>query len=297
MFSSLSSFGNSPVMSGARARNTMLDWFFYDVDGLTPEERSHLVTQPNTEGSVLTVWPKGDKGDISIQKFDDHSALRAADGPILTRFTIAGVGSSDVGAAAFARTVANYHQCPVGAIVAGYGTADLMSEAMGGWFAMGGASRVMQMYQDALETQPQIAASLATLETPKRRALDQVGQRQDALTLVNLMMDPDRQIKSVYGHSKGCKSISSALEALKRAGQDDVIKRQKSMRIVTAGTVISVPGPFSELSQFLGELDWFGGMNSDRSQTFETIPGTWHHLNTTMPGHLDFRDILKSVDN
>lgn len=162
---------------------------------------------------------------------------------------------------------------------------------------MGGASRVMQMYQDALETQPQIAASLATLETPKRRALDQVGQRQDALTLVNLMMDPDRQIKSVYGHSKGCKSISSALEALKRAGQDDVIKRQKSMRIVTAGTVISVPGPFSELSQFLGELDWFGGMNSDRSQTFETIPGTWHHLNTTMPGHLDFRDILKSVDN
>lgn len=296
MFSSLSGFGDSPVFSGARARNTMLDWFFYDVDGLTAAERAKLVSERNVEGSILVVWPKGARGDISIRKFEDYETLRSAPGALLTRFTIAGVGSSDVGAAAFARTVADHYDTPVGAIVAGYGVADLLSEAMGGWFVLGGANRVMQMYQDALETQSTDKTVLPVTETASRsETLESVGHRDDSMALVSLLMDQDRTIQSVCGHSKGCLSIAYALEALALSGQTGAVDRQKDMRIVTTGAVVALPSAFGNITQTLGELDWFGGMNSRLSLDYTTVPGAWHHLNTSLPGHLDFAQVLRDL--
>ncbi|WP_146347469.1 hypothetical protein [Falsiphaeobacter marinintestinus] len=296
MFTSFSNFANYPVFSGAKARNTMLDWFFYDVGGLTAEERSELVRERDIEGSILVVWPKGERGDVSVRKFDDYEALRAASGDLVTRFTIAGVGSSDVGAAAFARTVANHFGCPVGAIVAGYGVADLLSEAMGGWFVLGGANRVLQMYQDAMDhqTADQAVEPQATL-TERRKDAETAETGDDSIALVSLLTDKDRQIELICGHSKGCLSIASALDSLAQSGKTDAIERQKDMQIITAGAVVALPQVFRNVTQNLGELDWFGGMNSRLSLDYTTVPGAWHHLNTTLPGHLDFDEVLESA--
>lgn len=48
--------------------------------------------------------------------------------------TVAGVGSSVLGAAALGRNVANLFGFDVISIIAGYGMADLPLEALGGWF-------------------------------------------------------------------------------------------------------------------------------------------------------------------
>lgn len=270
----------------------MLDWFFYDVEGLTHAERARLVAEHNVEGSVLVVWPEGARGDDGIVKFTDYEALRAAPGALLTRFAIAGVGSSDVGAAAFARTLANHYGEPVGAIVAGYGVADLLSEAMGGWFVLGGANRIMQMYQEAVDLSGPAPQPVTESFRGNDDMLDKVGHRNDSATLASLMTDPDRRIRSVAGHSKGCLSIAYALEALALSGPAEAVDRQKHMRITTVGAVTAMPTAFGNIGQYLGELDWFGGMNSRLSLDYETVPGAWHHLNTRLPGHLDFAEVL-----
>lgn len=281
--------GQAPVFSGALARNTMLDWFFYDVGGLTPEERAQLVSEPNEEGSILVVWPRQARGAVGIRRFSGYESLRAAPGDPVRRFTIAEVGSSGIGAAAFARTVADHHDEPVGAIVAGYGVADLLTEAMGGWFVMGGANRVMQMYQDALDRP---GAEPAPVPASGRKTRSTVEHRHNSSALFNLLLDPDRQVRSVAGHSKGCLSIAFALEALVRCGRKDAVARQSEMRVTTVGTVTALPGAFCNLGQYLGELDWFGGMNSQLTLDYTTVPGAWHHLNTALPGHLDFAAVL-----
>lgn len=285
MFQDLASFGSGPFVSGARARNTMLDWFFYDVDGLTPEERITLVGGPNTEGAIIVVWPRGAQGMISLKKYDSHAELRAAPGAMLTHFTIAGVGSSDVGAAAFARTAANVLGVPVGAIVAGYGVADLLSEAMGGWFVMGGANRVMQMYRDAVD-QGEGETDAVT------RSVETAQSYDDSATLSLLMQDEDREIRWIGGHSKGNGSIALGLRAALAADAGRSVERLTALRITTVSAVTAMPPQFENIGQYLGELDWFGGMNSRRSLDYETVPGAWHHLNTAIPGHLDFAEVL-----
>lgn len=304
MFANFVESGAAPVFTGARARNTMLDWFFYDVENLSLAERSQLIAERNREGAILVVWPRGERGDLSITKFADYEGLRAAPGRMLQRFSIAGVGSSDVGAAAFARALADHYGEPVGAIVAGYGVADLLSEAMGGWFVLGGANRVMQMYHDALDRAgaaeagdgpgPDLPDGLeaAATSAPRRRALERVDHRTDSATLTALLMDHDRQVISVAGHSKGCLSIAYALEALCLSGPAETVARQCGMRITTVGAVTAMPRAFANVGQYLGELDWFGGMNSRRALGYTTIPGAWHHLNTRLPGHLDLAEVL-----
>ena len=83
-----------------------------------------------------------------------------------------------------------------------------------------------------------------------------------------------------------------ALEALVLSRQTEAIERQANMRITTVGAVTALPTAFTNAGQYLGELDWFGGMNSRLALDYTTIPGAWHHLNTRLPGHLDLADVL-----
>ena len=55
-----------------------------------------------------------------------------AGGSEIRTLVVAGVGSSALGAAAFARNVADACGTPVAAVVSGYGLADLLTEALGG---------------------------------------------------------------------------------------------------------------------------------------------------------------------
>lgn len=286
-----------PATEALKRRNIALDWLFYDIGNLTPAEFAWLSTEVNQEGSILVVWPTGSKGDVGVLKFEDHGALRAAPGALLARFAVAGVGSSDVGAAAFARTVADRYQEPVGAIVAGYGVDDLLSEALGGWFVLGAANRLLMLLPSAEESEPAVARTLehkAEDASPAEAhaASKIVTGRDDSETLLRLMLDGDRRIKSVAGHSKGCLSIAYAIEALALLDDAEAVARAKAMRITTAGAVVALPPGYGNVGQYLGAIDGFGRLNSRSTVARSSVAGAWHHLNTTLPFHMDFAAVL-----
>ena len=244
------------------------------------------------DGSILVVHPGGEAGTINVAKYEDHARLRAAPGDLLEHFAIAGVGSSDVGAAALARTRANQLGKPVGAIVAGYGMADILQEALGGWFFFGAANRMQafldrysaELSENTLKTADKIEDSRADLITKRMN---------DTATLLKLLRDKDRTVKSLLGHSKGCLSIAFALNDIADEDGQKAIKRLSKVEIITAGAVVDLPDSLTNVRQYLGSIDWFGGLNSIPGAPFTSVPNAWHHVNTDLPCHMDLRRVLE----
>lgn len=136
-----------------RARNVRFDRKFYDVGALTTAEQDALSRHPATEGSLLYVPP----GSGAIGQPTSIDALAACH-PRATALVVTGVGSSALGAAAFARNVADGLNQPVVAVVSGYGAADLMAEGAGGWFWFGTLNR-MRHFLRRPTLSPSVAAS------------------------------------------------------------------------------------------------------------------------------------------
>lgn len=291
---------NLPVLTLTKQRNTEIDQLFYDVGALSKKERDFLVQETNLEGSILVVYPQGARGDLSIVKHADYPTLRAAPGQLLRHFSIAGVGSSDFGAAAFARNLADHVQEPVGAIVAGYGMADLLAEGVGGWFFLGANNQLLQylhQWRAASKTllEPSAGAQ-ATRATETTTSMAALAGSPDSDTLFRLLLDEEREIQILLGHSKGCLSIATALEALAVAGHSVALRKAKAIRVITTGAVVELPDGFDKAIQFLGELDWFGAMNSRSHKKYEPVAGAWHHVNTAIPFHMSIRDVLARAD-
>lgn len=273
-------------------RNAVADWMFYDVSGLTAAEFNTLSRQINREGSILVVYPADHARDNGVRKFDTFASFRAEPGDLLRHFTIAGVGSSDIGAAALARTLANHVDAPVGAIVAGYGMADLLSEAMGGWFFFGMHNRLLNYVSrlpDTAEWGFSSHGDAAVTATSEPHGID---LSPDTLTLLRLLGEPERTIETILGHSKGCLSIAYALQTLKAQDKRDGFARATDTEIVTTGAVVAVPSGLQRVRQYLGGIDWFGGMNSRRQLDHVDVPGAWHHLNKRIPFHMDLDAVL-----
>lgn len=292
---STASLASHVGLGGVKQRNTVLDGLFYDVPNLSPAEVSALTREVNVEGSILVVWPTGARDGLGVTKFNDHAALVEAPGRMLQRFAIAGVGSSDLGAAAFARTVADRYGEPVGAIVAGYGVADLLSEALGGWFVLGGANRLMH----TLHRPSGPATGMPAMKGETAQATvdsvvaDSATPTHDTIALYNVLTDPHREVRSIAGHSKGCLSIAAALSTLVGSGDGAAIEKARKARITTCGAVVSLPSVITNVGQYLGSIDWFGGLNSRPDVPFDRVDGAWHHLNTSLPFHMDFATVLE----
>lgn len=293
---------SQPISEATKWRNTALDWLFYDVGSLSQPELDSLVGETNLEGSILVVYPKAERGEIGVRKFENYTKLRAAPGRLLSRFSIAGVGSSDVGAAAFARNLADHYGEPVGAIVAGYGLADVLAEAMGGWFFLGASNRFMKLFHDRYaEAQTVLQRYEGTMKgldrTKAAELASSVTGSLDSQTLLRLLLDRDREIKTLLGHSKGCLSLAYALQALAVGSDEAALQKAKTIRIVTTGTVVELPNGFDNASQFLGSLDWFGGMNSRLNKDYERVMSAWHHVNTAIPFHISVNNVLRRADS
>lgn len=279
------------LTSSVQRRNTMADWMFYDTGSLRTDELALLSGQINREGAVLVVEPSDSGSAGGVRKFDDFDAFRAEPGELLRHFTIAGVGSSDVGAAALARGLANHLQAPVGAIVAGYGMSDLLSEAMGGWFFFGAHNQMpnaMHRFGNALE---------AIGDTPLRAGASGTGRTKtafspDTATLIRLLGEQERKIETILGHSKGCLSLSFALHAIAAQTDSSHLARARGIRIITTGAVVAFPAGLGKISQYLGTLDWFGGLNSRPGLPYHRVDGAWHHLNPRLPFHMDLQRVL-----
>lgn len=285
------------LTAGVQQRNTMADWMFYDVGALSAAEFTLLSRQTNREGAILVVEPSNGDDAVRIQKFETFGEFRSEPGDLLRHFTIAGVGSSDVGAAAFARTLANHLDAPVGAIVSGYGMADLLGEALGGWFFFRTANQALELMA---QFQRALSVSYVDRGETERGGIASQGDRTGAGamlspetgTLVRLLGEEERRIETLLGHSKGCLSISYALQEIASRSDQSHFNRARDVHVITTGAVVAFPDGLNRLNQYLGSLDWFGGMNSRLGLDYRRVPDAWHHLNPGIPFHMDLKRVL-----
>lgn len=269
------------ALEGPRQRNAVLDWLCYDLAALQNHESAEVAPHYAAPGSVLLVQ---NSDHASLQYFADFDGFRAArrSGSVRT-LTVAGGGCSALGAAAFARNVADAVDAPVLAVVSGYGLADMMIEAMGGmwWFAQMAAARSMFDPFDAM-TRPH-HSTFAFSRLPE---LDAHAGSFDVKTLAAMLAGGE--IELLVGHSKGNVVISDALSMLIDEDPAAAAKLAGKLRVIQVSTRVALPEPFAAPITVMGEQDSFGEMNSDKDiATDMTMPGASHHTNTELPGHLD----------
>ena len=159
-------FATSLPFLGYKQRNAVLDNFFYDTTRLTMEERAKLTPLADREGSIIVVPPSN--SDREIRHYSRALRFMTKEGPAIRAIAVAGVGSSALGTAALARSIADALDADVAGIVTGYGMSDMMSEALGGWFAFGAADRIRHTMERAFARMR--PAALAESVTPRSDA-------------------------------------------------------------------------------------------------------------------------------
>jgi hypothetical protein len=166
------------------------------------------------------------------------------------------------------------------AIVPGYGVADAMLQALGGWFGFGlydylGAKGITQ---SALAN---VAPSTATIGRHLSGSVPDAERVRGAPVfrhgsgssdvLHALMMRDTRQFRLLVGHSKGALQIGNALRSLNP-------DRTEGLRVVTLGCPIAKDAPGAEYHQYLGLFDALGQLNMWGNWP-DHWPATWHSTN------------------
>ena len=236
---------------------------------------------------------------------------------------VAGVGSSVVGTAALARNVADAYDINVAGVVSGYGLADVVLEALGGWYFYGKIDQFRYELENGLTNLNAFLSKMFAHGTDAMEVLrnyefpldDIVPPSMDVQDLTELLLiryvhgTPSLNVKLLVGHSKGNLLISSALNHINneiRAGLGDEKYRgedhsMQNLAVVTLGAVVDLPTKLIKQEnqhQFLGRLDLLGRANSrsfggDLAANVTRIDGSGHHLNTKIPGYLDVKAVLK----
>jgi len=258
--------------------NSVADTLFYNVE---PRDEESIVEFKGMQGSIVCVWR--DKKD-AIQYPDAHELLQELGGQI-EAIAVAGVGSSALGAAAFARDVAaGTGARAVAAVVSGTGMNDIVYEGLGGALFLREDNQLEFWFEKLLHSLP--SSTLMPWLAPKLETWDCIGCGPDVVTLKSLLR-PRRlkNLKWVVGHSKGNLVISSALSELWMEG---ALERDHlaDVNFVMLSAIVNLP-PVGKPFQVIGALDGFGAMNSQPICPDRIVPGAWHHLNRAFPFHLD----------
>lgn len=281
---------------GLGSGSALFDTVFYDVTALSEEEQGVLIAGEQPEGGMLVLFPsKGGKGfrPTTVESF--MAAGQMCEGVKVTAFTVSGVGSSDLGAAALARNVANYLGKPVAAIVAGHGTSDLLAEAMGGWFVLGMRNR-LRYFTQMLKDTGFMPGMGEHVQIEGRGAFQHLlDGSPDSRALLQLLWRGGMEADLLVGHSKGNFSIEIALEGLLRRyaeREEPFPDKLRKLPIVTLGAAIYFPDAFSRVRQVIGTSDWFGMINSTYVHGTIPVVNALHSLNTALPNHLSVADAL-----
>ena len=272
-------FAASLPFLGYKQRNAVLDNFFYDTTRLSLDERAKLTPLADREGSIIFVPPSN--SDREIRHYSHALRFMTKEGPSIRAIAVAGVGSSALGAAALARELADALDTDVAGIVTGYGLSDMMSEALGGWFAFGAADRIRHTMERAFARMR--PAALAESVTPRSDA---------AATLAEILLAAPPKLDTIVAHSKGSLVVAHALQRYVDDLEGDDSQLFKRLHIVTLGAVVGVPAEFKHVKQYLGAYDWFGGANSSLGVKHERVPGVSHHLNPGFPYHMRVAPLL-----
>lgn len=274
------------ALEGLRQRNLALDALFYDVKVITPEEAFYISDSLAAEGAILIVPPSG-LGALTLCETIDEFVLRG--GGNARALAVAGIGGSALGAAAFARNVADAIDAPVAVVVSGYGIADAITEAFGGSFFFGHLRGLRPLLEslDDLAGRPKVGAQRDG--TAARTSLD-------TRTVQALLADPRLSFPLMAGHSKGNLVLSAALHNLSKQDEGRVAEVARHTKIVTIGTRIAMPPVFTDVIDVMGEWDWFGEINSRRFiHADQRVAHAWHHTNTDLVGHLPVTTTLMEI--
>jgi hypothetical protein len=302
-----------------RLTNTALDILFYDVGVLTAAllakgktidtgvsanlastrhllESLDLSALANPSGSVIVVdakrAPYVRQPFLQMHQFVGYA--NGTEGAGLHTVAITGVGSSAFGAVAFAWDISAALGEPVAAVVPGYGLADVVPQALGGWFGF-------EMY-DALQTATQnvlahFAPALAGIgkelaKSTPGHAFASTGapvfvHGSAASDDVHAILEHVPGITRLIGHSKGALAIENALRSLSA-------ERTKRISVLTFGCVISEELAHRHYSQYLGWIYALGILNSSGNEP-ESRPFTHHSTNTLIPLSMPVAEFVSGV--
>jgi hypothetical protein len=271
-------FAASLPFFGYKQRNAVLDNIFYDTARLTLEERAKLTPLADREGSIIVVPPS--KSDREIRHYKRALRFMTKEGPAIRAIAIAGVGSSALGTAALARSIADALDTDVAGIVTGYGLSDVMSEAVGGWFAFGAADRIRYSMETFFgRMRPSVAPGIT-------------AGRDASATLCEILLAGPPKLDTLVAHSKGALVAAHGLQHYVEDLRGDDSPLFRRLNIITLGAVVGLPAQFKAVKQYLGAYDWFGGANSSLGVVHERIPGVSHHLNPSFPYHMSVASLL-----
>jgi hypothetical protein len=274
-----------------RLRNTGLDALYYDVKALTADETFYISDSLASEGLIMIVPPSGGPMLTLCESVEEY---RLRGGLNVHALAVAGMGGSAIGAAAFARNVANAIGEPVAAVVSGYGLGDIVNEAIGGAFLFGWLGHIRSNLEviDDVVGRPKLGAY-------GKREEDGDGKKSrglDADTVASLLADPSLSFTLIAGHSRGNRVIADALHALKASDPGRLETLSNTARIVTFGGRIKMPDAFTDITDVVGELDWFGELNSrPKIATDIRVPYCGHSTNTDLPGAIKVTKIIEDI--
>ncbi|MDI7860863.1 hypothetical protein MRS76_02745 [Rhizobiaceae bacterium n13] len=271
-----------------RQRNTALDAFFYDIRNITADEAFYISDSLAAEGSIMIVPPTG-KGQLVLCEEIDEFLMRG--GRDVHVLAVAGMGGSALGAAAFARNVADAAGAPVAAVISGYGLADAMTEPLGCSFLFGWLSNLRHPLEllDELSGQPNFGIG---------RSVDpEAGySSRDTRTVLALLGNSKLSFELVVGHSKGSSVLAEAFETLAEEDPARLKQLAKTAKVVTFGARIAMPKPVKDVTDVMGRWDWYGEINSRADIACDRdIPDAGHHTNTEIPGHLAVTRLLQEI--
>ncbi|MGF6572504.1 hypothetical protein SAMN05443245_4679 [Paraburkholderia fungorum] len=298
----------APMLAGLRFVNSMLDFAFYDVpmfkrvlekDGVEIEWTDGATGAPvqpltdlsalmNPEGSILVIDAANSP---HIRRFSDvETFLEASTGGVslIDAISVSGVGSSALGSAALAWNASTALEKPVAAIVPGYGLADVIQQALGGWFGFEMYSYwIKQPVQNVLAQIAPGAASvgrnlLATTPGHAEAPGTQVPvfrHGSGSSDVLHAILEATDNVTTLLGHSKGALVIQNAIADIPAA-------HLSRLHVMTFGCVIPEDAAIKRYDQFLGTFDALGFLNSGGNWPEHSV-STWHSTNTV--SHLSMR--------
>jgi hypothetical protein len=270
-----------------RWRNGALDRVFYHVE---PGDEAHVVQKEHHRGSVIVVPPDSFElrfYDDAVEFLDDKQVCEKVIG-----ISVAGVGSSPIGAAALARDVATVKKGPVAAIVSGYGVDDVVYEGLGGWFFLRETNR-LEFTTEQVANLLSLVARIPPIAT-SIEVMDSIGSGPDLVNLKSIIRSGHlKSLQWLVGHSKGNLLISSAISELVMEGSS--LASLANVKMVLLSALSALPPRIGKQYQVIGNMDLLGWVNSRINIEHKLIHGAMHHLNRNLPYHLNAQDVLSAI--
>jgi hypothetical protein len=275
--------------SFAQLGNDAFDRIFYNVEEC---DIDRIEKFSGTQGSIIHV--PADR-DTEPEECADASELIERY-PNVGAITVAGVGSSAIGAVGLARDVADATKLSVAAVVSGSGALDVVWQGLGGWMFLREDNQLEFLLEKTRNSL--LAAGMVPGFVPWIETWDSIGSGPDIVTLKSLLRKNHsgesrlKKLKWIVGHSKGNLVISSALSelVLEKSPMD-----MNDVEIVLLSAVTALPPDTGRQHQYLGTLDQLGMVNSRIAVPYKRVPGAMHWLNRDLPLHLDARAIIKQL--